>query len=217
MPPVQLATRGRLRAEAALAIMSRIELLRAEAGRSSADCAALAGGTAVVQGARRAWTVTGTAEVREVDVQVTIPNPRVPVADSVRVFFRCPDPPRDRTRRGRGGGAAHRPARGLGPRFARGICSGLGQIHRPGALRSGHPGNGAAPPFGAPGSRPRGRRAAGTRHELACRIALSGRRAWPAPRVADGFRSWRPPGPLSASPPLDAIHWFCWHNPGIRS
>ena len=87
---VQLATRGRLRAEAALAIMSRIELLRAEAGRSSAACAALAGGTAVVQGRQESWTVTGSAEAREVEVQVSVPNPRAPVADSVRVFIRCP-------------------------------------------------------------------------------------------------------------------------------
>jgi Tfp pilus assembly protein PilV len=87
---VQLATRGRLRAEAALGIMSRIELLRAQAGRSRADCAALWGGAAVVQGRQEQWTVTGTPEVREVAVQVTIPNPRAPVIDSVRVVFRCP-------------------------------------------------------------------------------------------------------------------------------
>ena len=87
---IQLATRGRLRAEVALGIMSRIELLRAQAGRSSADCAALPGGAAVVQGRQERWTVTGTPDVREVAVQVTVPNFRAPVADSVRVFFRCP-------------------------------------------------------------------------------------------------------------------------------
>ena len=44
----------------------------------------------MVQGRQEQWTVTGTPEVREVAVQVTIPNPRAPVTDSVRVFFRCP-------------------------------------------------------------------------------------------------------------------------------
>jgi len=87
---IQLATRGRLRAEAALGIMSRIEMLRAMAGRSTADCAGLVGGSALIHGRQEQWTVTGTALVREVAVQVTIPNPRAPVTDSVRVLFRCP-------------------------------------------------------------------------------------------------------------------------------
>ena len=87
---IELATRGRLRGEAALGIMSRIELLRAVAGRSSAGCAGLSGGTALVQGRQEQWTVTGTALVREVAVQVTIPTPRAPVTDSARVLIRCP-------------------------------------------------------------------------------------------------------------------------------
>ena len=86
---IHLATRGRFRAEAALGIMSRIEILRAVAGRSAAECAALAGGTAMVHGREERWTVTGSAEVREVRVWVTIPHPRVPVTDSVQVSFRC--------------------------------------------------------------------------------------------------------------------------------
>lgn len=87
---IQLATRGRVRAEAALGVMSRIERLRAVAGRSSADCAALTSGSAVVSGRSERWTVSGSAAVREVAVSVTIPHPRAPVTDSVRVYFRCP-------------------------------------------------------------------------------------------------------------------------------
>lgn len=86
---VRLSTRGRYRAEAALGIMSRLELLRAVAGRSSADCAALTGGTAVVHGRQEAWWVTGTPELRDVLVRVTLPHPGASVTDSVRVSFRC--------------------------------------------------------------------------------------------------------------------------------
>jgi Tfp pilus assembly protein PilV len=87
---IHLATRGRYQAEAALGIMSRLESLRAVAGRSRADCAALTGGTAVVHGRQEAWTVTGAPELRDVLVRVTLPHPRAPVTDSVRVSFRCP-------------------------------------------------------------------------------------------------------------------------------
>lgn len=87
---IHLATRGRFQAEAALGLMSRLETLRSVAGRSSADCAGLAGGTAVVHGRKEAWVVSGTPEVRDVLVSVTIPHPRSPVTDSVQVSFRCP-------------------------------------------------------------------------------------------------------------------------------
>jgi hypothetical protein len=87
---IQLANRGRFRAEAALGVMSRIEQLRAIAGRSSADCAALGSGSAVVHGRQERWTVGGSFTVREVAVSVTVPHPRAPVTDSVLVHFRCP-------------------------------------------------------------------------------------------------------------------------------
>lgn len=87
---IQLAIRGRSRAEAALAVMSRIEHLRAIAGRSSADCAALSGGSASVHGREERWSVTGSPQIREVSVSVTIPHPRAPVTDSVLVYLRCP-------------------------------------------------------------------------------------------------------------------------------
>ncbi len=86
---IQLAIRGRSRAEAALGVMSRIEQLRAIAGRSGSDCAALSGGSSSVSGREERWTVTGSPQLREVAVSVTIPHPRAPVTDSVLVYFRC--------------------------------------------------------------------------------------------------------------------------------
>jgi len=80
---IRLATRGRLRAEAAMAIMSRIEILRA-------TCPVLVDGSAVVNGRDERWTVTGGPEVRDVSIRVTIPHPVSPVADSVVVSLRCP-------------------------------------------------------------------------------------------------------------------------------
>lgn len=87
---IQLATRGRSRAEAALAIMSRVEQLRAIAGRSSADCAGLADGWVLVNGREERWTVGGSAALREIMLTVTVPHPRAPVVDSVRISLRCP-------------------------------------------------------------------------------------------------------------------------------
>jgi len=87
---IQLATRGRFRAEAALGLLSRIEQLRAIAGRSSADCAALGSGSAVVHGRQERWTVSGSPGIREISVLVTIPHPRAPVTDSVLVLIQCP-------------------------------------------------------------------------------------------------------------------------------
>ena len=80
---IRLATRGRLRAEAAMAIMSRIEILRA-------TCPVLVDGSAVVNGRDERWTVTGGPEVRDVSIRVTIPHPVAPVTDSVLVSLRCP-------------------------------------------------------------------------------------------------------------------------------
>ena len=80
---IRLATRGRLRAEAAMAIMSRIEVLRA-------TCPVLVDGSAVVNGRDERWTVTGGPEVSDVNIRVTIPHPVAPVTDSVVVSLRCP-------------------------------------------------------------------------------------------------------------------------------
>ena len=79
---IRLATRGRLRAEAAMAIMSRIEVLRA-------TCPVLVDGSAVVNGRDERWTVTGGPEVRDVSIRVTIPHPVATVTDSVLVSLRC--------------------------------------------------------------------------------------------------------------------------------
>jgi hypothetical protein len=80
---IRVAARGRLRAEAAMALMSRIEVLRA-------TCPALVDGSAVVNGRDERWTVTGGPEVRDVNIRVTIPHPVAPVTDSVVVSLRCP-------------------------------------------------------------------------------------------------------------------------------
>ena len=87
---IRLATRGRFRAEAAMAILSRVEVLRATAGRSSADCTTLASGVAVIDGREERWTVGGDSVLREVRIHVTVPHPVAPVSDSVRVSIRCP-------------------------------------------------------------------------------------------------------------------------------
>ena len=87
---IRLATRGRLRAEAAMALMSRVEILRAVAGRSSADCGGLVDGSALVAGREERWFIGGTAQVREARIIVTVPHPLAPVADSVVVSLRCP-------------------------------------------------------------------------------------------------------------------------------
>jgi hypothetical protein len=87
---IRLATRGRLRAEAAIALLSRLEALRAQAGRSSADCAALADGSVVIDGREERWTVGGTAKVREVRIVATVPHPVAALADSLSVAVRCP-------------------------------------------------------------------------------------------------------------------------------
>jgi hypothetical protein len=79
---IRLATRGRLRAEAAMAILSRIEILRA-------TCPVLVDGSAVINGRDERWTVTGGPEVRDVNIRVTIPHPVAPVTDSVVVALRC--------------------------------------------------------------------------------------------------------------------------------
>src|SRR5262245_53357186 len=75
---IHLATRGRLRAEAAMAIISRIEMLRA-------SCPALVDGNAMVNGRDERWTVSGGPDVRDVNIRVTIPHPVAPVTDSVVV------------------------------------------------------------------------------------------------------------------------------------
>ena len=64
-------------------LMSRIEMLRAVAGRSSADCCRP--GRMVGSGPGEAGAVDGHGHRAgsEVAVQVTIPNPRAPVTDSV--------------------------------------------------------------------------------------------------------------------------------------
>ena len=80
---IRLATRGRLRAEAAMAIMSRIENLRAR-------CSTLVDGSAVINGRDERWIVSGGPEVRDVSIRVTIPHPVAPVTDSVLVSLRCP-------------------------------------------------------------------------------------------------------------------------------
>ena len=87
---IRLATRGRLRAEAALAIMSRIEVLRSIAGRSSAHCAGLTSGMVTLGGREEQWVVGGTVLVREVTIRVRIPHPLAAIADSVTVSLRCP-------------------------------------------------------------------------------------------------------------------------------
>ena len=87
---IRLAARGRLKAEAAMGIMSRIEILRSVAGRSTADCAALASGNATLFGRDERWTVGGTAQVWEVSIHVSIPHPIAAVSDSVVVSIRCP-------------------------------------------------------------------------------------------------------------------------------
>ena len=126
--PGSSSHRGRLRAEAALGIMSRIELLRAEAGRSSADCAALtgrdsggAGAAGVVDCHRDAGGPRGRGSGH-----VPIPEPRSPI--------RCgcssdaPEPPRDGTRRGGGGRPAHGGGGGRRPRLASGAARSVGRI-----------------------------------------------------------------------------------------
>ena len=80
---IRLATRGRLRAETAMALMSRIEMLRAM-------CPALVDGSAVINGRDERWTVSGGPEVLDVNIRVTIPHPVAPVADSLLVSIRCP-------------------------------------------------------------------------------------------------------------------------------
>ena len=80
---IRLATRGRLRAEAAIALMSRIEVLRA-------TCPRLTDGNAMVDGRDERWTIGGGPEVRDVRITVTIPHPIAPVTDSVAVSLRCP-------------------------------------------------------------------------------------------------------------------------------
>jgi hypothetical protein len=87
---IRLATRGRFRAEAAMAILSRVEILRATAGRSSSDCTALADGAALIDGREERWTVAGDSAVREVRISVSVPHPIAPVSDSVLVSIRCP-------------------------------------------------------------------------------------------------------------------------------
>src|SRR5262245_13741822 len=80
---IRLATRGRLRAEAAMAIMSRIEVLRA-------TCSTLVDGSAIINGREERWTVSGGPEVRDLIIRVIIPHPVAPVSDSVLVSIRCP-------------------------------------------------------------------------------------------------------------------------------
>src|SRR5690242_11230819 len=65
---IRLATCGRLRAEAAMAILSRIEVLRAR-------CSTLVDGRALINGREERWTVRGGPQVRDVSIRVTIPHP----------------------------------------------------------------------------------------------------------------------------------------------
>ncbi len=86
---IRLATRGRARAAAALAVMARLDQLRAEADRTTPRCQALASGSLTTTLGAEQWQVAGTGDRRDIRVVVTVALPSGPVADTGEVRFRC--------------------------------------------------------------------------------------------------------------------------------
>jgi Tfp pilus assembly protein PilV len=86
---IRSGLRGRARATAALAMLSRADRLRSLAQQTVPPCAALADGAAAAVGYSERWTVSGGDTLKTVRLTVTVPLPRLPLVDSARVRFRC--------------------------------------------------------------------------------------------------------------------------------
>jgi Tfp pilus assembly protein PilV len=86
---IRLAIRGRASAEAALAVMARLEQLRILAGQTTPRCSQLTDGSAGSGSLVEQWAIRGTGETRTVSVVVRIPLPAGSVVDSGQVQLRC--------------------------------------------------------------------------------------------------------------------------------
>ncbi|HEX9895029.1 MAG TPA: hypothetical protein VGA78_13950 [Gemmatimonadales bacterium] len=86
---IRLGTRGRARAEAALAALARLDQLRAAAAGSSPRCASLASGSESFPDRLESWTIGTDGDTRIVSVIVTVPLPGGPVSDTAMVRLRC--------------------------------------------------------------------------------------------------------------------------------
>jgi hypothetical protein len=86
---VRLGTRGRARADAALAAMARLDQLRAQAAQSTPRCASLLNGSVSLPQRLESWTIGTDGDTRIVTVVVTVPLPGGSISDTASVRLRC--------------------------------------------------------------------------------------------------------------------------------